>query len=175
MNLASLSWLKGESDSWKEMKIQHALAEYNFGDVDDAIGLDPGKNWGMGVIRNGVLRAYWGRLPDMEHDHDYFDVINDFILGWLPPKVPAKIVCVEGASFGEKFGQILLEDIRLSFLLAFKKRGFDVTLVPPKTARKIVLGSGNTKASELFVSINGNGADGACLALYGSGYKYKED
>jgi len=153
------------------MRINHSMCGQGFHGLQDAIGLDPGRNWGMGIVRKNVLTAYWGKFPEVEYPHDYFDVIGDFIANWLPPKVPAKIVCVEGASFGEKFGQILLEDIRLSFVLAFKKRGFDVVLVPPKTARKVVLGGGNIKASEIWVSLNSNGADGACLGLYGAGYK----
>jgi len=174
MNLATLSWLNGESDEWRGMKIHHALAEHRFRDTVNAIGIDPGRRWGMGILIDGILYAYWGIMPSPDSAIDYFDYIRDFIQEWLPPKIPTNIVFVEGASYGEQFGQILLEDIRFSFELAFKKRGFEVSLVPPKTARKVVLGNGNTKASEIWVKINSNGADGACLALYGGGYKHKE-
>lgn len=173
MNLATLEWLNGEKDEWRGMKISHALAEHRFRGTENAIGVDPGRRWGMGILLDGILYAYWGILPAPDKNIEYFDYISDFVATWLPKNIPSKLVFVEGASYGEKFGQILLEDIRFSFELAFKKRGCEVSLVPPKTARKIVFGNGNTKASEIWVKINGNGADGACLALYGGGYKFE--
>jgi hypothetical protein len=126
----------------------------------------------MGVLTDGILSAYWGTLPKQEHSHQVFDYIYEFITNWFPPKHASKVCCVEGASYSDHFGQINLEDARLAFVQAFKALGKEVILVPPQTARKVCLGNGRIRGSELMLQINGNASDAVVLALYGGGYKY---
>jgi len=176
MNLASLNWLQHKelNEDWKGMKLKHAMSEKPFPMCENAIGIDPGsRNFGMGIITDGALSAYWGTIPKQEHSHLVFDYIYDFIVNWFPPLHTSKVCCVEGASYSEHFGQINLEDARLAFVQGFKALGKEVILVPPLTARKVVMGNGRLKASDVWLQINGNAADGACLALYGGGYKHE--
>jgi Holliday junction resolvasome RuvABC endonuclease subunit len=176
MQLESLNWLQHKelTQEWKGMKIRHAMCEKPFPMCENAVGIDPGsRNWGMGIVTEGVLSAYWGTLPKQEHSHQVFDYIYEFITNWFPPKHTSKVCCVEGASYSDHFGQINLEDARLAFVQGFKALGKEVILVPPQTARKIVMGSGRVRASEVWLNINGNGADACCLALYGGGYKHE--
>ena len=176
MNLAEINWLQHKelNEDWKGMKLKHAMSEKPFPMCENAIGIDPGsRNFGMGIITDGALSVYWGTIPKQEHSHLVFDYIYDFVVNWFPPLHTSKVCCVEGASYSEHFGQINLEDARLAFVQGFKALGKEVILVPPLTARKVVMGNGRLKASDVWLQINGNAADGACLALYGGGYKHE--
>ena len=181
-DIKKLRWLKGESESFESMKIQHATANHSFTGLQCAIGCDPGLNWGISfVLGQGhlpfgkdiyTLSTYWGKMPHEDIEQNYFHKIRDFVKMWIPPKVPAQVVMVEGASFGDKFGQTQLERCRLGMWEAFRELGYKVEYCPPLTCRKAVFGNGRIKGKEVFLDINWNGADAAVLALYGAGYKH---
>ena len=181
-NIQKLRWTKGESECFNGMKIQHALANHSFTGLQCAIGVDPGLNWGMAFVLGQnhlpfgkdlfTLTAYWGKIPHEEVEQNYFHKIRDFVKMWLPPKVPAKVVMVEGAAHGERFGQTQLERCRLGFYEAFRELGYNVEYCPPLTCRKAVFGNGRVKGKEVWLDCNGNASDAAVLALFGSGYYY---
>ena len=186
MNIKKLEWMRGESEYFGDMKIQHAVAQTSFQDLRPAIGVDPGRNWGIGFVlpQNHTvlghlgysLSTYWGTMPKEDKTQDYFHKIRDFVKLWIPPKCPAKIVMVEGSSYGDRYGQQMLEQTRLGFYEAFRELGFPVEYCPPTVCRKAVFGNGRIKGKEVWLSTNGNGADAGVLALYGAGYQYnKED
>ena len=185
MDIKKLEWLKGESEYFGDMKIQHAIAQHSFRDLQPAIGVDPGRNWGIGFVLpqdhpvlghlGYSLSTYWGTMPKEDKTQDYFHKIRDFVKLWIPPKCPAKIVMVENAAFNAPYGREYLEQIRLGFYEAFRELGFPVEYVNPQTPRLKVLGGGRNKGKEIWLSINGNAADAAVIALYASGYLYKID
>ena len=170
-----IGWLRHpEADVFDGMKIHHALAEYRFTTTHPAIGVDPGRRWGLSFLDDGILYAYWGTFPKVEHHQEYYGVVEDFVRRWIPPKCRADVVMVEGPAYGEVFGQPLLEDIRLGFYQGFKNRGYKVEYVSPQTARKVSLGNGRTKASEIFLSIDKNAADAAAICLYAGGFRIED-
>jgi len=164
------------------VKIKHSYAKYTFSDLTPAIGVDPGRNWGIAFVRpNNInpimdagygLSVYWGTMPKEEHSQDYFHKIRDFVTSWLKGKCNTKIVMVEGASYGDKYGQNALEQCRLGFYEAFREMGADVEYVAPLTPRKHVFGNGRLSAKNIWLDLNHNAADAACIALYGGGYQY---
>ncbi len=177
-NFPYFTWIKGDSEYYGDMRVKHARADYQFTDLSPVIGVDPGRNWGLSLILQTFrypitydLYVYWGTLPKEEVTHKYFDSVQKFINLWLPPNTDIKVVCVEGASYGERFGQVMLEDVRLGFVKAFENMGMKVTLVPPLTARKAVFGNGKIKASSIWLDINRNAADAAAIALYAAGFR----
>lgn len=172
--LNEITFVAGESEQWGDMSIQHAVANYVFKGVQDAIGIDPGKRWGLSVISGGILWVYWGKLPQMNAP-DYHEYLCNWLTAWFSPDFKAKVCAIEGSAFGTIYGRELLEDIRLGFYSAFMELGRVVSYVPPLTARKQIFGSGKIKGNEVWLDINPNGADSIPLALYAGGYQYKED
>ena len=179
MEWAKLKWTKNKKEYWNEMALHSATAQHTFHNLVPAIGVDPGKHFGLATLSpypnnelgGMMLTTWWGTFPTQERDHDYFGVVVDFIGDWFPRAHPSKVMMVEGPAYGTHFKREYLEDIRLGFLIAFKALDKQVEYAAPMTVRKAIFGNGRTKASELFLSINSNGADAAALALCASGYK----
>lgn len=185
MDIKDLRFTDNTYDKFGDMKIGHAYAKYTFSGVTPAIGVDPGRNWGIAfVVPNNLdpsmdagyrLSCYWGKVPKEDNTQDYFHKIRDFVMAWMPKNCPAKIVMIEGASYGDKFGQATLEQCRLGFYEAFREMGCDVKYVSPLTPRKNVFGNGRVSAKTTFLDLDHNAADAACIALYASGYRYEEE
>ena len=173
MRLNSVSFIRCEPEMWGEMKIHHSIAQYLFRDLCNGIGVDPGRNWGLSVLQDGLLGTFWGKLPKMNAP-DYHEYICNWIRGWFSPNFTATSVVVEGAAYNAQYGRELLEDIRLGFYSAFKELGREVAYVPPLAIRKIVFGNSNIKGNETWLSIGENAADSVAMALYCGGYKYSE-
>ena len=133
------------------------------------IGIDPGKNFGVAVVcsdgDNLALDVFNGRLDDINYPlrEVAFWFIQNFITGFNPTLTASVI---EGASYGDKFGQVKLAEARTGFALGCSELGLSVTTVAPKTPRKVVFGSGNTGAWDVWLTLNHNAADALCLALY---------
>lgn len=152
------------------MKIGYAIADAKFDGLINAIGIDPGRNWGCGILWDGVLYSYWGTFPKCDEAIGYHYTAERFITEWLPVDIPIKVAIVEGASYNDKYGQVMLEDVRTGFHRGLTELGFDISFVAPQSARKQVFGNGRTKAGDVWLQLNHNGADGSALALYGGGY-----
>ena len=176
MDLANINWnIYKEVQDWQGMKIHHAHADTIFYDVQDAIGIDPGRNFGVGLLTAGTLSIYWATLPAQEHDYDYFGYVQKFMMDWFPKDNPAKIAMVEGPSYASLYKQPFLEDVRLGFLMSLQMLGKEVDYVAPQSVRKVVFGNGRTKAATVWYDLSGkaaNGADAGAVALYAGGYKY---
>ena len=139
--------------------------------IGNVIAIDPGKNFGMAEIwkpfygteysitlHNGVLDdskyplrevAYWF----IQH---YVDNVGHKL----------DLAIVEGASYGDRFGQVKLAEVRCGFSLGLSEKGIPVTIVAPKTPRKAVFGNGNIGAGDVWTTLDHNAADALCLALY---------
>lgn len=156
---------------WRDMKIRYAVADTDFPDYDNAVGIDPGRNFGLSTLLNGTLMTYWGKFPKCELSTDYHIMASDFIKEWLPVDLPVQIVMVEGPSYGDMYGQVLLEDVRLGFFMAFKSLGYDVQYVAPLRVRKAIFGNGKIKARDVWLDLpDNNSSDAAAIALYGGGF-----
>jgi len=179
-NICKLQWTIGHTCSIGDVIMKSAIANHTFTDLQPAIGIDPGRQFGIGmvlpypnnIIGGYFLSTYWGKLPKQDKHQEYFEIVRRFVNLWMPPKCPAKIVIVEGPSYFDKYGQVQLEDIRLAFYQTFKDMGYEAEYCPPTSARKKVLGNGRLKASSLWLNLNPNAADAGVLALYGGGFEH---
>lgn len=128
------------------------------------VGIDPGVNFGLSVLIHSSAFVFSGKIPEKDRMNYGLWMYN--LVCSVGETV--KAIYIEGASYGEKFGQIVLEQIRYSCFLAGKTIGVPAYYVPPLTARMIVFGSGKIKGSEVWKEINPHGADSLVLAIYGS-------
>lgn len=177
MDILDLRWSKGEPEAFGEMKIRWATADHLFTDeLIPSVGVDPGRNWAIAFVtpkgEGFELATYWATMPKEVDSQDYFHKIRDFVKAWVPSEFPYRVAMVEGSSYGDRYGQQLLEQCRLGFYEAFRELGCEVSYVSPKTPRKWVLGNGNINSKGVWLDLNHNGADAACIALYAGGYKH---
>ena len=173
MQWETLEWRKNKDyQEWNGMKIRSAEATVAF-NLHDAIGVDPGRNFGVGILYNKKLTVYWGKFPKQDEDYRYSLLVSNFVQDWIPEYACSITrIAIEGPSFGSHFKQVMLEDVRVGFWLGFQGIGKETIYVPPQTARKQVFGDGRIKASDLWLSINKNAADAVAIALYVAGYEY---
>ena len=127
------------------------------------MGIDPGKNFGLAVIGQNKNIILNGVLDDSKIP--LRECAFHFIKNMINIHEPREVV-IEGASYGDRFGQVKLAEIRCGFALGSTEAGVPVIIVPPKTPRKAVFGSGNTEAMDVWTTLNHNAADALCLALY---------
>lgn len=118
------------------------------------IGIDPGTvHLGIGVLWETTVTLYQvtiQRNPDpIQRILDAQKIMQECIHAH---PYSAK-VCIEGASYGDVYRQVELAEMRATIALWSIAHNFDVTIQPPNTIRKRVLGSGTKKAHELWTDI----------------------
>jgi len=147
--------------------IEFSEFPFMFGISGVVIGIDPGRNFGISIFGEGMEpEVCHGTMPAGKH---YEYGILAFRMGQDLCKRygdEAKIAIIEGASYGDKFGQVGLAEIRFGFYLGLYAAGADVTIVAPTSVRKTVFGSGKTQAMDIWTSLNHNASDSLAILLY---------
>lgn len=132
------------------------------------LGIDPGRNFGLTYISEEGTYVYNGKMPSGKHQ-EYgtlaYSIAQDFCE--LHCITQGDVSIIEGASYGDKFGQVGLAEIRFGFFLGLQKLGLDPKIVAPTSIRKVVFGSGKTQAMDVWAILNHNAADSFAIALYG--------
>jgi hypothetical protein len=141
-----------------------------------AFGIDPGVNFGMTVIAKNKVWVFHGSLTQTGIPGKYGETAYAFlnsIMGAIEeyPEWPALMV-IEGASYGDRFGQVLLSEVRQSFYLAaaHSKLFANIVIQSPKKIRKQVFGDGNKRGPQVWPKLNKNGADSLVMALFAAQY-----
>lgn len=130
-----------------------------------SIGIDPGKNFGMAIISKDTCAIMNGVLTDTKYN--LREVAFWLANYWVNVTNPIfNVAVIEGASYGDRFGQVKLAEIRCGFSLGISENKIPVNIIAPKTPRKDVFGDGNTGAWDVWINLNHNAADALCLALY---------
>lgn len=141
-----------------------------------SIGVDPGINFGISVLRKTTLDIFWGKLPhaDPFPGKEAIKLVKDLLSPWKGSLIWkdvrsmfSSMVYVEGPSYNDSIGQPLLEQVRFGFVLGFESDGYRVRYIPPMTARKMTFGHGRKKGNEVWTTINQNAADSIPLAICG--------
>jgi hypothetical protein len=131
------------------------------------IGIDPGANFGITYISELEFSVYNGVMPSAEHQ-EYgvraYDLIKQFCHDNCLTSGDAAIL--EGASYGDSYGQVGLAEIRFGFFLGMRHVGLDPIIVAPATPRRTVLGNGRLQPMDIFPILNHNAADSLVLALH---------
>lgn len=134
-----------------------------------AWGVDPGVNFGVTLLDGRQAFVFSGSLLKEDEPGCYGRMAYSFLDALLDKyfRDGASLV-VEGASYGDQFGQVLLSEVRTGFYLAAVHHpGVDsVEITPPKTVRKKVFGDGKIKAPDEWPLLNRNAADSLAIALY---------
>ena len=116
------------------------------------LGCDPGSvNLGLALIHQylspyaELYQIKTTRLPDaVDRIRNIQYILSDCILSFsFKP-----LAIIEGASFGDRYRQVELAEIRASMALWCLDKGMEVSIVPPQTIRKQVFGSAKIKAHE---------------------------
>lgn len=146
-------------------------------------GVDPGVNFGLTVIECDRVWVFNGILNQDEKPGRRgliaYQFLNTMIPRFFTPSITYRLgtalMVIEGASYGDQYGQALLEEIRQSFYIAASLyAGFsDVIISPPKTIRKGVFGDGTIRAPDEFPTLNRNAADSLAMALFAAQYGKK--
>jgi hypothetical protein len=140
----------------------------------EGVGIDPGRNFGLGIVRGHTLTIYGGRLPSRDKPFNFLSGLDAFLLSGRFADVRGLSVVIEGASYEEEVGQVLLAEIRAGFFIGMHYfNGSETILVPPTKVRKTIWGHGSFKGTHAWPLIDPNGADAGACALYAAGYKYR--
>ena len=142
------------------------------------VGIDPGKNFGIGIVYNGDVFGIWGSLPDRGDDKwenvkDAYRLARKLMERFT---VPMPVV-IEGPAFGAIYGQPALANIRAALFLGVHSHQSKLSVcsvIPPASARKKVLGDGKKHGKECWVDLNDNAADAVVLAMYAAGVQYND-
>lgn len=142
------------------------------------VGIDPGKNFGIGIVYNGDVFGMWGRLPDRgtskwENVTDAYRLARRLMERFM---VPMPIV-IEGPAFGAIHGQPALANLRAAFYLGLNSHQTKVAecvVLPPATIRKRVLSDGTKRGKECWPDLNPNAADAVVMAMCAAGMTYSD-
>jgi hypothetical protein len=135
-----------------------------------AWGLDPGVNFGLTVIEGDKVFVFNGSLNQDEQPGRRGLIAYRFIQMMTQSLnyIGAKMV-IEGASYGDRFGQVLLSELRTGFYLGVTTPPVlmpQVEIKAPKSIRKAVFGDGTIRAPDEFPTLNRNAADSLAMAIY---------
>jgi len=110
-------------------------------------GIDPGTtNLGIAVVRpNQSVRLYKVTLKRQEKALDRLLSVQQVLGHTIKHFTLDSKAVIEGASFGARYRQVELAEVRAAILLWFYGYKIEAEIVPPKTIRKVVFGNGNIK------------------------------
>jgi hypothetical protein len=138
------------------------------GHAGNIIGVDPGVNFGITLIKGEVLFIFNGKLKTqreqrIEYSLLAYDLLHELIKEY---EMQNAHFILEGAAFNKKYGQVNLAEVRTGYYLAM--RYFGTVVVPaPMSWRKITLGSGTAFEGDIWPRLNGNAAASLGIALSG--------
>ena len=138
----------------------------------NVIGFDPGRNYGFTYIRkDGSAYIHNGTLSKSDYvsyGKDLFHLACD-----VAEYFDNTLTVIEGASYGDKYGQVGLAYMRFGLYLGSLMGGTaKVEIVAPRKINKQVFGSGKTNGKYTWTSIDHNAADSLVIALYAAGYNH---
>ncbi len=170
MNLDAFNFSKPEVETWGNVKVKVVRARIPGRKHLRGIGVDPGRNFGVAVLKGREALIVHGRLPREEDKWMYGVGAYDLMANPIRFNAEDNAV-VEGAAYRAKFGQADLGHTRMGFVLGLYYVGITVDVVPPATIRAQALGSGKLSGLEAWPDLNHNAADALACALYAAGIR----
>jgi len=131
-----------------------------------SIGIDPGtKKLGIAALDE---KAY---LFQIEIDRPSDPVVRmiaireilSYCVNWHEYNT---MLCIEGASYGSRYREAELSEVRATAVWWGLRYGFDVVIKPPKSIRKVVLGSGKLKPQDVWSNLPPDAANALACAYY---------
>jgi hypothetical protein len=126
------------------------------------IGVDPGTvNLGIAVldIPNGINLVYEAQLYQVRFAQRAINTLGRIkavqeILDQIRIPKFQKSVIIEGASYGDKYRQVEMEDVRASAVIWFDKHNACCQVIAPNTIRKNAFGSAKIVAHEYWKELS---------------------
>ena len=122
--------------------------------VDATLGIPEVKLWQIDMERN---KDAVERMRSIQY------ILSDLITWSYYNNM---VACIEGASYGDRYRQVELAEIRASAALWCLQKGYKVSIVPPNTIRKAVFGNGKTKAQDVWTNIPADVANALACCYY---------
>jgi len=122
------------------------------------VGIDPGTvNLGVAILGIPTIKGdvYQAQLYQVKFAKRAIDVmgrlkaVQELLDNLGLPKFK-KSVIIEGASYGDKYRQVEMEDVRAASLLWFDAHNSVCQVIAPNTIRKNAFGSAKIKAHEYW-------------------------
>jgi len=168
----NLSLSSEPKSKWQSKTLEKGYAWRRLGVLDNhvgfVIGVDPGVNFGITIIKDDVIYIYNGKLKTQKERRIEYailahDLIHDLVHehGGRPT-----ILSLEGAAYNKTYGQVPLAEVRTGYYMALRSYG-EVEMPPPMSWRKVSLGSGTAFEGDIWPTLNGNAAASLGVALYG--------
>lgn len=169
MNWLKVEWTRSQPSEYMKYTASIPQLEIEY----DAIGIDPGKNFGIAIVRKtGMVNVIYGRVEATtyaEAGMRAMELVLDLPLVWTPGYVGG----VEEAAFSAGAGQAGLAYVRMGFYVGLRRNNLvrDVSMVAINTARKSATGNGRRSMADLLPNMNPNAADALGVALHVAGYR----
>lgn len=137
------------------------------------LGYDPGTtHMGIAVIDNCTLRDTADiTLFQIELERSDDPVTRTIGVGKLLSHCVnwycyPMYACIEGASFGDKYRQVELAEVRAAAMIWCDNHEFKTKVMPPLVVRKEVFGNGRTKADAIWTNIPADSANALACAYF---------
>jgi len=164
--LSALKWIKLPDYDSRVGKMKRLEAEHTMFRGMYGLGIDPGRNYGAAVIKDGHLLVWWGKMEKRAELYMYgttaYTIARAYLCEQHMGETPA---VVEGAAYRAGYGQVGLAEVRFGFYLGLLHAGMDAVIVPPASVRKQAFGSAKVTGFELWPTLNHNAADAVGCAL----------
>ena len=135
------------------------------------LGYDPGtKHSAIALINSHITLTQVTLFQiDLERSDDpvartigVYELFNRCIQ-WLYSPMYA---CLEGASYGDRYRQVELAEVRAMAMLWCHQHNYETKVVSPLKIRKAVFGNGRVKAQDVWANIPQDAANALACACY---------
>lgn len=133
------------------------------------LGIDPGtSNLGIAAIIPHVhsIELYQCSMERIADPVERIQDLRDLFTFCIPFFQYHTTCYIEGASYGDKYRQVELEQVRTTAVIWSQDRGFIAKVIPPQTIRKKVFGSAKISAHDVWKDIPKDCAAALSCALY---------
>lgn len=138
-----------------EIETKSLLEEFRLNFKKTVNGIDPGsRHMGYTRIEKEITYCYEILLPTEKNPMECMLNIDKVLDTLIPRHYEVdQPLYIEGASHGEKFGQVRLAEARAMAMIAFSQRNDTVSVFAPSSIRKTVFGKGILRAEEVWKKI----------------------
>lgn len=133
------------------------------------LGIDPGtSNLGIAAIfpRIHSIELFQCSMERISDPVKRIQDLRDLFTFCIPFSQFYATCYIEGASYGDKYRQVELEQVRTTAVIWSQDRRFIAKVIPPQTIRKNVFGKATIKAHDVWTEIPKDCAAALSCALY---------
>jgi Holliday junction resolvasome RuvABC endonuclease subunit len=160
---------RGKKSNWKRIeKINISLPDFVMPKIM-YVGIDPGTvNLGIACIipSINVIELFQCEIERLPNAVERILDLQELFPFCIPFYSPNYKTIIEGASYGDKYRQVELEQVRTTAVIWSQDRASIVKIIPPQTIRKTVFGKASIKAHDVWKDIPQDCAAALSCALF---------